>query len=325
MPRRRVGVVLLVPPPWSAEVDGLRRALGDGALGRIPPHLTLVPPVNVAEDRVPEALAVLRAAAARTRPFTLHLGPPATFLPVNPVAYLAVDGPGVDAVLALRDAVFRGPLERHLTLPFVPHVTLADGADPDRIAATLHSLRDYEVDVLIDRVHLLEQRDERTWHPIADAPFERTAVIGRGGLELRIERADALDVEASAWTASRWAAYSRATYGGADEEAPFALVARRLEEIVGTATGTIRSQDAYLGRLIVDEAERGTGVGSHLLAATEALAVERGCSRLTLRTSADGPARRFYESRGWRVYATLERWRAGRTFVQMERHLGPQL
>src|SRR5688572_3800754 len=110
VPRRRLGVVLLVPQPLATEIDGLRRALGDGSLGRIPAHLTLVPPVNVREDEVPDALRVLRAAAASTTPFTVELGPPATFSPVNPVVYLAVDGAGRDDVERLRNAVFRPPL-----------------------------------------------------------------------------------------------------------------------------------------------------------------------------------------------------------------------
>lgn len=39
---RQLGVVLLIPPPIATEVDGLRRALGDGARPRIAPHVTLV-------------------------------------------------------------------------------------------------------------------------------------------------------------------------------------------------------------------------------------------------------------------------------------------
>jgi 2'-5' RNA ligase/GNAT superfamily N-acetyltransferase len=329
VPKRRLGVVLLVPPPAAAEIDGLRRALGDGALGRIPSHLTLVPPVNVRDDRVPDALAVLRDAAVRTRPFAVHLGPPATFLPVNPVAYLAVDGgPGAEEVHRHRDAVFRAPLERTRTWSFVPHVTLADEADPDRITAALAALRDYEVDVTFDRVHLLEEQEGRTWRPIADVPFEAPAVIGRGGLELDLRRSSALDDEAARWSDDEWARYATAQYGEDDEtgggaDVPFAITARRDGRVVGTATGELRRHDAYLARLIVAAGERGTGVGSHLLAAVEDLATGRGCDRLTLRTQAEGPARRFYEARGWRAYATLERWRAGRDFVQMERLLSP--
>ena len=63
--RRRLGVVLLLDAPVADEVDGLRKALGDTSFGRIPAHLTLVPPVNVHRDGSTAALARLRAAASR--------------------------------------------------------------------------------------------------------------------------------------------------------------------------------------------------------------------------------------------------------------------
>lgn len=172
MARRRFGVALLVPPPVAAEVDGLRRALGDGALGRIPPHITLVPPVNVAEDEVGDALTVLRRAAQATRPLDLRLGPATTFHPVTPVVYLAVSG-DVEAVHALRDRVFDPPLTRPLTHPFVPHATLADDMAPDRIPAAVAALADYVADVRVESVHLLEEGRGRVWRPIAEAGFSR--------------------------------------------------------------------------------------------------------------------------------------------------------
>jgi len=166
----RLGVALLLPGPLDAEVDGLRRALGDGALGRIPAHLTLVPPVNVREDRLAAALAVLRRAAEATRPFTVTLGPPATFMPDSPTLHLGVAG-DAEAVRVLRDLVFVDPLDRPLTWPFVPHVTLADEAGPDRIDAALAALAGYVVDATFDRVHLLLQGPGRIWTPIADVAF----------------------------------------------------------------------------------------------------------------------------------------------------------
>jgi 2'-5' RNA ligase/GNAT superfamily N-acetyltransferase len=325
MVRRRVGVVLPVPAGVAAEVDGLRRAVGDGALGRIPAHLTLVPPVNVREDDMGEALAVLRRAAASSGSITVTLGPPATFLPVNPVLYLPVQpGPGLEAVHRLRDAVFTPPLERSLSWSFVPHVTLADEAEPARIEAGMAALRDFEVEVTFDSVALLEEGDGRIWQPIADVAFGASAVIGRGGLEVEITRSAVLDAEAEQWNKAEWDQYSLASYGvEREDEEPFALTARRPHDgrLLGTATGSTTGPDGYLANLIVDATERNAGVGAHLLAATEALAAERGCTRLTLRTIADGPARRFYERHGWRAYATLPRWRRDRDFVQMERLL----
>ena len=165
-------MALLVPDPVAIEVDGLRRALGDGALGRIPAHLTLVPPVNVAEDDVTRALAVLRQAAMATGPVDLRLGPAATFWPVTPVAYLQVGG-DVAAVDELRAMVFRPPLEREVTRPFVPHVTVADDLDPARIPAAVAALADFVVDVRVEALHLLEEGRGRVWRPVAEMAFTR--------------------------------------------------------------------------------------------------------------------------------------------------------
>src|SRR5438309_8595120 len=106
MPKVRLGVVLLIPPPLDREIDTLRRAVGDGTYGRVPAHVTLVPPVNVNAERLPDALRVLRRAAAGFRPFSVHFGPPATFLPANPVLYLPLAGAGRASVFELRERVF---------------------------------------------------------------------------------------------------------------------------------------------------------------------------------------------------------------------------
>ena len=91
MPRTRLGVALLVPPRAAAGVDLLRVALGAvGAVRHVAAHVTLVPPVNVAVERLPEVEVLVRCAAAGHRPFAATLGPPVTFLPANPVLYLSL-------------------------------------------------------------------------------------------------------------------------------------------------------------------------------------------------------------------------------------------
>ena len=267
MGRVRLGVALLVPAPLDAEVDGLRRALGDGTLGRMPAHLTLVPPVNVREDRLREALAVLRNAAAATLPFTVTLGPPATFLPDSPTLYLPVEGlPGEGDVRLLRDRVFADPLARSLTWPFVPHVTLADEATPDRIAAALDALADYRVGVTFRRVHLLREGPGRVWEPIADAPFAPPAVIGRGGLPVEITVTDGIDPEA-------------ATMAGGGR---LVLTARSDGVVAGVAEGWCRPPAAHLSSLAVSPDHGHLGVEWHLVAAFRSEAADRGCSDVTL-------------------------------------------
>jgi 2'-5' RNA ligase len=262
MGRMRLGVALLVPAPLDAEIDGMRRALGDGTLGRMPAHLTLVPPVNVREDRLGEALAVLRRAAAATRPLTVTLGPPASFLPDSPTIYLRVDGD----VQALRDRVFVEPLARPVTWPFVAHVTLADEAPPERIDAALSALADYQVEVAFDRVHLLREGPGRVWEPIADAVFAPPAVIGRGGLPVEITVSERLDPEA-------------APLAGGER---LALTARSGGEVAGVAEGWCRPPVAHLAQLSVAGEHRHLGVAGHLVAAFRSEAAQRGCDDLTL-------------------------------------------
>ena len=70
--------------------------------------------------------------------------------------------------------------QRSVDWPFVPHVTLADGAEPDRIAAALAALADYQVAVTVNLVSLLQEWEGRRWTPIADPGLGPPAIIGRG-------------------------------------------------------------------------------------------------------------------------------------------------
>lgn len=274
MPRLRLGVALLVPEPLATEVDGLRRACGDGARSRIRPHLTLVPPVNVRSDDLPAALAVVRTAASDLRSFTLRLGPPATFLPATPTLHLAVGGSGsaTQALGQLRDAVFRAPLERPLTFPFVPHVTLADEMAPERIDAASVALQDYVAEMLVERVHLLQEvRDDdgyRRWVPIADASFAPRVVVGRGGVELDLAVSMLLDPESTRFEADAWPEGEEMppfeVPAGAE---PVVVVARRRSVVVGVARGWSAAEKGVVQAVLVAPSERRQGIARHLVAA----------------------------------------------------------
>jgi 2'-5' RNA ligase len=298
VPRRRLGVVLLVPGPVAVEVDALRLACRDDALDRVAPHLTLVPPVNVRDDRVRDALDVVRGAAASARPFTVTLGPPATFAPASPVLHLGVSP--VDAVTALRVAVFAEPLRRPLTYDFVPHVTLSEEMLPlSRLDAAVDALAGYARDVTFDRVHVMEE-DARAWSPIAEFVFGAPAVVGRGGgLEVRLDVASMLPPEARAFEAREWPLVD-----GTGTREPIAITAWRGDDVVGTATGWTRGDVGWLDALVVGAAVRGEGVGSRLLAAFESECAARGATRLALEAVDGTDAIAFYASRGWRVDGT---------------------
>ncbi len=321
MARLRLGVALLVPPPVSYEVDGLRRALGDAAVDKIPAHLTLVPPVNVPERSLEEAHAAVRAAASSTPPLRVQLGPPATFWPDNPVVYLSVAG-DLDLLYALRDTVFAGPWARSLSWPFVPHVTLLDGADPSSVEHVLESIAAYHARVTFERVHVLQESAGRTWRPVADTHFGGSAVIGRGGLPVELSVSEHPDLLAAAWAREEWAHHDRARLADRwSTEETFAITARREGEVVGLAEGAVRGEECHLARLIVERASRGQGVGSKLTSAVESLAAGRGCRVCRLRTEAGGRGEAFYRGHGWVVRDRLEEWRNGQDFVRMERRI----
>jgi 2'-5' RNA ligase len=261
--RRRLGVALLLDPPVATEVDGLRRAVGDPALGRIPPHVTLVPPVNVRHDDLPAALAVLRrAAAAVPGPLRLAVGRPSTFLPVNPVLYLAVGGE-LEGLAALRNSVFQAPLQRSLSWPWVPHVTLADGAAEERIEAALTALADYSAVVDIDRVVLLEESPGRVWSPLADAALGPTARIGTGGLMVELVAGRIID--------------PRVTGEGEGAGGAPVVTAYRDGEPVGWA----RTAPDGRAEVHVLDSHRGDGIEDHLGARIDWLRAERGYSNAT--------------------------------------------
>ena len=167
MPRRRLAVALLIPAPVSIEIDGLRRALGDRQLGRIDPHITLVPPINVREEEMADAMAVVHAAASGREPITVRLGPVETFGADSPVRFLAVDP--WDQVQALHDACWTGVLERPEKRSFHPHVTVdIDGGVTGDRDPVLEVLGHYRAEVSIDRLTLLEHIDDpdhRRWEP----------------------------------------------------------------------------------------------------------------------------------------------------------------
>ena len=325
MPRQRLGVALLVPQPVALEIDALRRALGDDDTTRIAPHVTLVPPVNVREEDIDDAVRVLRAAAAAIGPLRLELGPVTSFAPVSPTVHLAVGG-DVEGVQTVRDAVFTPPLSRPLTHEFVPHVTLIEGTT--NIDAALASLRGYRAEIVVEHVHLMREsrRDDgtRVWRPFADAPLGgRPAVIGRGGLELELLTSEGLEPAARRWLDERWTENQVERFG--EPTPPYealAVVARRGGRIVGVAEGDTRATgEAYLAELMVAADARSEGIGAHVLAAFASAAAERGATYLTLRTDADGRSRAFYERLGFTEWYRMPAWRGGRDFVQMRREL----
>ena len=252
MPRHRLGVVLLLPRNIAPEIDGLRRALGDTLADRVPPHITLVPPVNVNAERLDDALALIRRVAAdEPAPIELTIGPVTTFHPVTPVVYLGVSGAGLDAVRRLQSTLTTTePLVRPADYPFGPHVTLADQATPEEIDGALASLGHYSVDVSLDLVSMLEEGDDKVWRQVGDAPLgapDPSRVVGADRVTFAVHAQQTT------------AAVAMGRYR------PLVVEAFVAGRTVGVARGRVANGDlAWLDELIVVAESRGTGLGGAL-------------------------------------------------------------
>lgn len=314
MARQRLGVVLLVPQPLATQIDGLRRALGDGARERIAPHVTLVPPVNLAERDVPAALRSVREAAAAIEPLALRLGPVETFLPVSPTAYLPVDGAReqVEALLSLRSGCLGGPLAREVRHEFVPHVTVADELSHERLEHAVSALRDFTADVGFDRVHVMFEQPGRIWAPIADALLGAgPVVVGRGSLPLDLTVSTRPDIEAAALM----------SIDTGHPGLPFAVSARRERAVVAAAWGWSANGWLEVADLVVAAAHRGEGLGRHLVAAVEDVARQRGCTRAGIAAPVGGAAGAMLEGAGWSLSTSAISSGAG--YRRWERVLDP--
>ncbi|MDQ2678816.1 MAG: GNAT family N-acetyltransferase [Actinomycetota bacterium] len=270
MPRRRVAVALLPPPGLARSLQTLRRAVDDPRLDDLPPHLTLVPPINLAATAYDEARLLLRSVASSSGPIELEVGPAATFAPATPTLHLELRGE-LDALGALRERVRSGPFQRRDVWPFHPHLTLREELldPPPALAAAVLSGR--LGGWTVDRLNLLEQRRDdvgrRSWVPVIEEPFGPAVVVGRGGVELELRATTMLDESAAVLT-------------GAPSPLPDpcidALVvtavhpgARPGEPPLGVVSGRLDTSDAHgvahLECVVVDPGSRGFGIGRHLL------------------------------------------------------------
>jgi GNAT superfamily N-acetyltransferase len=78
-----------------------------------------------------------------------------------------------------------------------------------------------------------------------------------------------------------------------------------------------------LDDLWLEEAKRGQGYGTRLLAEVEAEAIRRGCCRAKVETYGF-QARGFYEKQGYRVVGRLDDYPPGQTFYWMRKELAEE-
>lgn len=162
-----IGVAVAIPEPWAEELRSYREELGDETAGTVPSHITLVPPTEIAEERLGEVESHLAAAAATRSPFWVHLRGTGTFRPVSPVVFVALSA-GISACEQLAAAVRSGPLEAELSFPYHPHVTVAHDLGEAQLDKAYEELADFECSFDVTAFHLYVHDDRVGWRPTRD-------------------------------------------------------------------------------------------------------------------------------------------------------------
>jgi 2'-5' RNA ligase len=168
------GVAVTIPEPWGSRLQGARRSFGDPAASAIPPHVTLLPPTDLAGEHLERFGEHLAAVCALAQPFDMVLSGTGTFRPVSPVVFVQVSK-GISACERLERAVRSGPVERTLEFPYHPHVTIAHHLDDPALDEAFEGLADFRATFRVRTVDLYEHGEDGVWR------VARTFVLGEGG------------------------------------------------------------------------------------------------------------------------------------------------
>jgi 2'-5' RNA ligase len=159
---RTIGVAIAVPEPYAGELRQYRASFGDPQADAVPTHVTLLPPTQVEAEQLPLVEQHLGQVAARNRAFRMHLRGTATFRPVSPVVFVVVTE-GISACEVLAGDVLSGQLQRELTFPYHPHVTVAHHLDDSALDKAFETLADYDCVFDVTDFYLYVHGDDQVW------------------------------------------------------------------------------------------------------------------------------------------------------------------
>lgn len=169
-----IGVSIAVPEPWGSRLQEYRVDNGDAQGASIPTHITLVPPLDVAPEGMPEVELHLAEVAARAAPYPIHLRGSGTFRPVSPVVFVnLVEGISQTELLATRCR--QGPLRVELGYPYHPHVTVAHLSDDVMLDRAFAELAEFDCAFPVTEFHLYVHEDDLGWRATRDYPLAAAA------------------------------------------------------------------------------------------------------------------------------------------------------
>ena len=162
-----IGVAIAVPEPWASTVQSARERFGDALARSIPTHITLLPPAVVSPTVLGDIDAHLGRAAAKLPAFPVSVHGSATFRPVSPVVFLALNE-GIAGCEALERVVRAGPLLRRRNFPYHPHITLVHEMPDAVLDAAFAEFAEYRCSFEVGGFTLYQQDAAQVWQPVQD-------------------------------------------------------------------------------------------------------------------------------------------------------------
>jgi len=167
-----LGVAISLPDPVAGELAAWRAQVGDAQAQKVPPHVTLLPPTEVAESELDEVLRHLNDVAAVATVFELHLHGTGTFRPISQVVFVTVAS-GISYCELMEADLRSGPLERDIEFPYHPHVTVAHDVPAHMLDKAYDGLAEYDARFTVDAFTAFEQGEDGSWRPSEHFPFGR--------------------------------------------------------------------------------------------------------------------------------------------------------
>ena len=159
-----IGVAIPIPEPWATQLQDYRTSVGDLTAEQIPTHITLIPPVQVADQDMAAVEKHRDSAAGTVDAFRIHLRGTGTFRPVSPVVFVTVVE-GISSCEQLASAVRRDPLAVELHFPYHPHVTIAHHLDDVALDRAFTELAGFECEFDADDFSLYAHDPVEGWQP----------------------------------------------------------------------------------------------------------------------------------------------------------------
>jgi 2'-5' RNA ligase len=166
-----LGVAIEIPEPFGSVIDAARVGY-EPSVGRMPAHITLLPPIDVDSEVLPGVIEHLSAVAAQLEPFDVALHGTGTFLPVSPVVFIALSR-GISSCERSETLVRSGLLSVESRFPYHPHVTLAHDVDEEILNRAFEDFTDFRAAFTVTQMQLYRL------HPVGWLPLQAFAFVAK--------------------------------------------------------------------------------------------------------------------------------------------------